>query len=260
MLGGAGVGALATGGHYVGGHAGLLLGPEFYKGLIGTPELGDIRNPGQFSKVPLKAPSGARTSVLGRGKSTLFAGEGMTSSSSPTYQGELPAAPAEAPAPFPQVLSKAEAVPQKPVPLYPEPRTALPGERPGAMWSVPREELPGAAQRGQPGAADVLGSLGRPVLFEPRGAIGSQPEFGAMRERVLGTSKPTQSPAAPPPSSIKSQARARLLEKSRAQSVPEWMTQEKSMDLERLRKLQREGTPEEQAYANRILRGEFGEQ
>lgn len=39
------------------------------------------------------------------------------------------------------------------------------------MWSVPREELPGAAMRGAPGARDVLQNTGRTVLYEPRGAI-----------------------------------------------------------------------------------------
>lgn len=62
MLFGSGVGAVGgavsgvPGGTYIGGHAGLLLGPSLVERILGAPELGDIRNPGLFSKIPMRAP------------------------------------------------------------------------------------------------------------------------------------------------------------------------------------------------------------
>lgn len=59
------------------------------------------------------------------------------------------------------------------VSVYPEPREPLPTDRPGAMWSVGREEtLPESAQRGAPGAGDVLRNIGRPIIYEPREGVG----------------------------------------------------------------------------------------
>ena len=52
----------------------------------------------------------------------------------------------------------------------PKPNPLSVGEQPGSMFSVPRSELLEAAQRGKPGAVDVLRSLGKPVIVIPRGA------------------------------------------------------------------------------------------
>ena len=52
----------------------------------------------------------------------------------------------------------------------PEPNPLAPGEKPGSMYSVPREELAAAAQRSKPGAIDVLRDLGRPMIVIPKGA------------------------------------------------------------------------------------------
>lgn len=62
--------------------------------------------------------------------------------------------------------------------VYPEPRTAGPSERPGAMYSVPRDQLPGLAASGAPGAADVLRATGQPVIYEPKGGTG----YGGPRQ------------------------------------------------------------------------------
>ena len=52
----------------------------------------------------------------------------------------------------------------------PEPNEAMPGEKPGSMYSVKRKtELLPAAQRGKAGAGDVLRDLGRPIIYVPRG-------------------------------------------------------------------------------------------
>lgn len=57
--------------------------------------------------------------------------------------------------------------------ILPEPREAMPGDKPGAMWSAGREDvLPAAARRGTPGAGDVLRNIGQPVLYLPREGVG----------------------------------------------------------------------------------------
>jgi hypothetical protein len=57
--------------------------------------------------------------------------------------------------------------------VIPEPRAPLPSDRPGAMWSIGREtELPAAAQRGAPGAGDVLQNLNKPVIYTPKEGVG----------------------------------------------------------------------------------------
>ncbi len=64
----------------------------------------------------------------------------------------------------------------------PEPRPALPTDRPGAMYSVPREQLPGLAAQGTPGAGDVLRNTGKTILYEPpSGYPGPRVSQGATR-------------------------------------------------------------------------------
>jgi hypothetical protein len=110
-----------------------------------------------------------------------------------------------------------------------------------------------ASERGMQFAAGMVPREGRSVPRLPT-RIPSE-EFSGVRERVaLPAPETPLGRSVSPKLGIRSQARADLLQKSRAQGVPEWMAQEASLDMERLRKLSREGTPEEQAYANRILR------
>jgi hypothetical protein len=43
--------------------AGFALGPNTLRSLLGAPEIGDIRNPGPFSKIPNRAPAPNRASL-----------------------------------------------------------------------------------------------------------------------------------------------------------------------------------------------------
>lgn len=91
------------------------------------------------------------------------------------------------------------------VALVPEPRAPLPGDRPGAAWSLTRTEgLPQAAQRGQPGAADVLRQI-KPTLILPRGGDIETPSMSALRDSLgIGESFPqgNADPYAPAPPAV----------------------------------------------------------
>lgn len=58
--------------------------------------------------------------------------------------------------------------------VAPEPRVPVEGERPGSMFSIPREQLPGQAEARQPGATDVLRSIGKKVIFRPKVTLGTK--------------------------------------------------------------------------------------
>lgn len=64
---------------YMGGHLGLLTGPSLLETVAGTPELGDIRNPGPFGKIPIRAPR----PVMETPPSPPNPFSGMTSSKNP---------------------------------------------------------------------------------------------------------------------------------------------------------------------------------
>ena len=79
--------------------------------------------------------------------------------------------------------------------IYPEPREPLPGDRPGAMWSVGREDvLPGAAQRGTPGAGDVLRNIGEPIIYTPREGVGYPGPSPRFSESVSESPAPQGQP------------------------------------------------------------------
>lgn len=107
-LGGAGLGAITggmtgvPGGAYIGGHTGLLAGPSLLERMIGAPELGDIRNPGPFGKIPMRAPR----PTMQNPPSPPNPFQGMTPSRGPLGNAELPALPQGEPTPFPTVKSK----------------------------------------------------------------------------------------------------------------------------------------------------------
>lgn len=103
-------------------------------------------------------------------------------------------------APFPMVQSASQEAESVGTKIYPEPRDPLPGDRPGAMWTIPRKELPSAARGGVPGAGDVMRNLNHPIVYVPREGVGYAPpgEFEASQGRMqppLGTPMP---PAAEP--------------------------------------------------------------
>jgi hypothetical protein len=56
--------------------------------------------------------------------------------------------------------------------VVPEPNATLAADRPGAKWSIPRKELKLAAERGLPGAGDVLQNLGKTVIYTPKEGVG----------------------------------------------------------------------------------------
>lgn len=126
------------------------------------PELGSPENPGWMSPIPKRMPMVPAT------KPNPFVNAMPTNA--PIGSAELPSVPRGNATPFP-LVQKAGAVPEG-TSIFPEPREPLPGDRPGAMWSVGREELPGAAARGTPGAVDVLRNLNRPIILTPKGGVG----------------------------------------------------------------------------------------
>jgi hypothetical protein len=131
------------------------------------------------------------------------------------------------------------------------------------MWSIPREELPGAAMRGAPGAGDVLQSTGRTVLYEPRGAIGAGKNVtrftseGVPIQEGLPQGNPT-----PFGKSIRETAAPALrpevqgLVRSPAMEVPEWKAQEQSYELQKARDILHNlsATDEERAVADARLK------
>lgn len=128
------------------------------------PELGSPDNPGFMSKLPARLPKSLRGDPFS-----------------------------------PHVEDVAEAGRQAEaasgVSVVPEPRATLPGDRPGSAWSLTRTEgLPEAAQRGQPGALDVMRQL-KPTIVTPRSGGFETPNMQALRDS-LGISD-AYSPNAP---------------------------------------------------------------
>jgi hypothetical protein len=82
------------------------------------------------------------------------------------------------------------------VSLFPEPREPLPSDRPGSAWSVKRQSvLPDLAQRGQPGAGEVLQNISKkPILYTPREGVGYNPPgaFEATQNRLAVTPETLQ--------------------------------------------------------------------
>jgi len=129
----------------------------------GTPEFADAAygkgNQYPWSRVPSRAPVAARNV-------DPFSGE-------PTAQAK------------PQA--------DQPIETFPEPNPAVSADRPGSLWSVPREQLETRATRGQPGALDVLKNVRKePFLVQPRPSMGEpNPEFNALRESNMPQGNPT---------------------------------------------------------------------
>jgi hypothetical protein len=80
--------------------------------------------------------------------------------------------------------------------ILPEPREAMPGDKPGAMWSVGREDvLPAAARRGAPGAGYVLRNTGQSIIYLPREGVGFPGPRVATPESI---GEPINTEASPP--------------------------------------------------------------
>lgn len=137
------------------------------------PELGSPENPGFMSKLPSRLPQGLRGDPF---------------------------------SPRPVSVSEAlrQAAPDD-VAVVPDERPAVAGDRPGSAWSLTRTEgLPEAAQRGQPGAINVLRQL-KPTVVTPRSGGFDSPNMQALRESLGITESVPQgnptpySPPAPAP-------------------------------------------------------------
>lgn len=143
---------------------------------FGGPEIADALVPGRspeigpFSKVPNRLPASLRSDPFSPKTIVPSPFANATPTSSIVGSAELPPVPQGNSTPFP-LVQKAGATPED-VSVFPEPREPLPGDRPGAMWSIGRDELPGAAARGTPGAVDVLRNLNKPIILTPKGGVG----------------------------------------------------------------------------------------
>jgi hypothetical protein len=76
--------------------------------------------------------------------------------------------------------------------IFPEPRPEAPGAKSGAMWSIPREQLHGAAQRGVAGTADVLRSQGNPIIFTRPGAEIESASITSIRAAAASSAMPAR--------------------------------------------------------------------
>lgn len=228
--------------------------------MIPKGELGTPTNPGPFSKIPTRLPASLSSDpfspAVEQVQPSPFAG--ATSSAGPLMRGASGPSVAPESVAFGGSTPRVAAPTEASVSVYPEPRTPLAEDRPGAAWSIPREELPAAAQRGQPGAVETMRNLGRPIILTPRGAVGTtNPEFMAVRQAAYDPFSPTSeqvnaSPFAP-------QLRQEVNEMavpSAASRVPEWQAGQVDMEIARLKNILRDprATAEEQSIAQSQLR------
>jgi hypothetical protein len=110
--------------------------------------------------------------------------------------------------------------------VIPEPRAPLPTDRPGAMWSIGREELPAAAQRGAPGAGDVLRNLNKPIIYTPKEGVGYPgPRQGAPLSDLAGEIKPYTGPEKRISSAYEREIFQKMLDNPEGQELGQSMTQ-----------------------------------
>lgn len=119
-------------------------------------------------------------------------------------KGEAYAPPTDAPEAARQAEAATEPNPGS-VAIVPDERPALPSDRRGFAYSLTRTKgLPEAAQRGQPGAIDVLRQI-QPTVVIPRGADIETPSMAGLRESLgIGESIPqgNPNPFSPPPAEV----------------------------------------------------------
>lgn len=139
------------------------------------PELGHPDNPGIQSKIPTgrnsmpKAPAGLKGNGLAfQAEPPIRQAVIPQGGPSPlqSFADRLPAPQGEGEASIGKRISG--------VSVYPEPNAPGPGINPGNMQSVPREELPGLAKRGTPGAALQEQNLGKKIIYRPKPVIGTK--------------------------------------------------------------------------------------
>ena len=117
---------------------------------------------------------------------------------------------------FDKTIDVAPAAVEEGVLKVPPERPSFPGEKPGYMASVPREELPAAARAGKPGAATQMQQLGKPVLYTPEGG------YAPPRSKVT-MAEPGKLPA---PTTPEEEQFQRMFgpEYSEARDLAEWET------------------------------------
>lgn len=202
--------------------------------LVGGPELVNALVPehpepvGPFRRVA----SGAMPEPLGPADAALLRSTPKGPNRTPAWKNAAPStgsvvsSPVEA-APFEETMAAAReeraariAARQKPytpeskpvslgvqssgVGVYPEPREPLPEDRPGVMYSVKRGTvLPESAERGAPGAVDVLKNIGKPSVLIPRGGVGyPEPrEITRFQDAPVELGPQPQEPQSTPPNS-----------------------------------------------------------
>lgn len=202
------------GGAYAGGHAGKYLGGEKGEilGKMGGSLLGGYAG---ATGLPIKGGGGMLETLLSRGETppvdpVAEAVKARQASwipmrmpktaavEAPLGSPENPGFSSKLPTRLPPSLRGDPFNPESTAPrlgtnrttgvsVYPEPREPMPGDRPGAAWSQGREStLPASAQRGAPGAVDVLRNIGKPIVLTPREGVGYPPagEFEAIRESL----------------------------------------------------------------------------
>jgi hypothetical protein len=126
-------------------------------------------NEGRASRLPTKMPD----TTSGPRRAALEAGQ---TAPGPWHPGRGSAA---------SINAEAAAAEGNRATVIPEPRTPFPGENPNYMASVEREgQLPELAGRGKPGAGTQLQQLGRPVLYEPKGAGYPPPRSRTLLDAV----------------------------------------------------------------------------
>lgn len=165
-----GVKTAATGaGAALGGAVGHMFGP--YGGYVGA-EIGSRMGQGIANTViPNLSPEDIMAARVARGVENAKVRQAVK------------AATTQPPTPTADPTSDSFD-PQNGVIHVPEPNAPAPGERPGSMFSVPRETLVPAAMAGKAGALDVLQSLNQKALVIPRGAGIESPNITNLRSML----------------------------------------------------------------------------
>jgi len=254
--------AAGLGGSYAGGKGGRFIGST-----MGAPELGeDIGSTvgglaggffgGMKGRVPTPAAA-VEDAVAPKifPKKQALDIPGATSSASPRWEGPVP--PAKPQTPFPTVQPKSKpslALPRAEEPLILSPEEWASKDR---LMDITTRQ---ASERGMQyaGGSRTAGPNKPqnrlfPVRQEPVAELGS----GIRSSQVFQPGQGDVPQGNPTPFGGMPKLRPEVQQMatpSKAAETPEWMAQEKSLDMERLKRLQREGTPEEQNYANRILK------
>lgn len=235
--------------------------PGPYRGPSSVePPLGSPENPGLHSKMPTRMPKPAVTPLsespnLPRHQVNATEQKPVSITEDP-YWNQKKGDYAEGGARPRESILGSEVAQKAPVSIFPEPRDPMPGDRPGAMWSVGRESiLPESAGRGAPGAGDVLRNIGKPIIYTPREGIG-YPGPRSITEGGSATTAPEPPPSITAPSTYKQSEKAATMSAKPRDLGPEWSAGELQHEIQRNKAIIRNprATAEELAIAKDRLR------